>query len=174
MTTPPPIASPETIEALRMLDVFASIGADAFDITHTNLDEEKRGFRPAQTLAQARASLPYLVPSSARRHNNVIVRPRSKATAPIQLDDLTPENLSRIAPVAFLTLQTSPRGTQAWVAVHGVPAGFWARLKEGLNADREASGATRLAGTRNYKLVYAPNFPLVRIVDARPGQVGSP
>lgn len=85
MTTPPPVASPETAEALRMLAVFASVGADAFDITHTNLDEEKRGFR----LAQARASLPYLVPSS------------------IQLDDITPENLSRIAPVAFLTLQTS-------------------------------------------------------------------
>jgi hypothetical protein len=41
-----------------------------------------------------------------------IVRPRSKTTALVQLDDLTPDNLSRIAPVAFLTLQTSLRGTQ--------------------------------------------------------------
>jgi hypothetical protein len=91
MTTPLPVASPETTEALRMFDVFANVGADAFDITHTSLDEEKRGFHPAQTLAQMRASLPYLVPSSARRHNNVIVRPWPKTTALIQLDDLTPE-----------------------------------------------------------------------------------
>jgi hypothetical protein len=74
-------------------------------------------------------------------HNNVIVRPRSKTTALIQLDDLTPENLSRITPVAFLTLQTSPRGTKAWVAVNGAPTGFSARLKEGLNADREPTKA---------------------------------
>lgn len=56
-------------EALRLLDLFASVGAEAFDITHTNLQQEKRGFRPAQSLAQARQSMPYLVPSAARRQN---------------------------------------------------------------------------------------------------------
>jgi hypothetical protein len=64
-------------EALRLLDLFASVGAEAFDITHTNLQQEKRGFRPAQSLAQARQSMPYLVPSAARRQNNLIVRPRA-------------------------------------------------------------------------------------------------
>jgi hypothetical protein len=69
-------------EALRLLDLFASVGAEAFDITHTNLQQEKRGFRPAQSLAQARQSMPYLVPSAARRQNNLIVRPRAGATSP--------------------------------------------------------------------------------------------
>jgi hypothetical protein len=64
-------------EALRLLNLFASVGAEAFDITHTNLQQEKRGFRPAQSLAQARQSMPYLVPSAARRQNNLIVRPRA-------------------------------------------------------------------------------------------------
>jgi len=30
-------------EALRLLNLFASVGAEAFDITHTNLQQEKGG-----------------------------------------------------------------------------------------------------------------------------------
>lgn len=163
-------------EALRLLDLFASVGAEAFDLTHTNLHQEKRGFRPAQTLAQARASMPYLVPSAARRQNNLIVRPRARAgtVALIQLDDLPPDKLARIAPAAFLVLQTSPQGVQAWVAVRDAPKGFAARLKEGAGADREASGATRAAGTANFKPAYAPDFPIVRIVAAQPGHLVAP
>ena len=158
-------------EARRMLDLFESVGAIAFDITHTNLQQEKRGFRPAQTPKQAQESIPYLVPSAARRQNNLIVRPRSKTVTLIQLDDLPVESLSKIDSAAFLTLQTSPAGTQAWVAVKDAPAGFAGRLKEGLGADREASGAVRLAGTENFKASYAPHFPLVTITQAKPGHV---
>jgi hypothetical protein len=157
-------------EALRLLDLFASVGAEAFDITHTNLQQEKRGFRPAQSLAQARQSMPYLVPSAARRQNNLIVRPRAGADVTlVQLDDLAPDALAHIAPAAFLILRTSPRGQQAWVAVTNAPRGFAARLKEGTGADKEASGATRVAGTANFKPAYAPNFPRVRIDAAQPG-----
>ena len=45
-------------EAFRMLDTFASVGATHFDLTHINIDGEKRGFRPHQTLAQLKNSLP--------------------------------------------------------------------------------------------------------------------
>ena len=128
-------------EALRLLDLFASVGAEAFDITHTNLQQEKRGFRPAQSLAQARQSMPYLVPSAARRQNNLIIRPRAGVDVTlVQLDDLAPDALARIAPAAFLILRTSPKGQQAWVAV-----------------------------TANFKTAYAPNFPRVRIDAAQPG-----
>ena len=157
-------------EALRLLDLFASVGAEAFDITHTNLQQEKRGFRPAQSLAQARQSMPYLVPSAARRQNNLIIRPRAGADVTlVQLDDLAPDALARIAPAAFLILRTSPKGQQAWVAVTNAPRGLAARLKEGTGADKEASGATRVAGTANFKSAYAPNFPRVRIDAAQPG-----
>jgi hypothetical protein len=63
---------------------------------------------------------------------------------------------------------------QAWVAVQEPPPGFAARLKEGLRADATASGATRVAGTFNYKEAYAPNFPVVRILDAQSGHVVTP
>lgn len=156
-------------EALRMLEVFASVSATAFDITHTNLAGEKRGFRPAQTVEQTRESIQYLVPSAARRQNNVIIRPRSSTHRLVQLDDLPPESAPRVAPVAFLMLQTSTQGVQAWVAIKDAPAGLAARLKESVGADREASGAVRLAGTQNFKEKYAPSFPVVAITEAKPG-----
>ena len=163
-------AGEPTAEALRLLDLFASVGAEAFDITHTNLQQEKRGFRPGQSLTQARQSMPYLVPSAARRQNNLIIRPRAGADVTlVQLDDLAPDALACIAPAAFLILRTSPRGQQAWVAVTNAPRGFAARLKEGTGADKEASGATRVAGTANFKPAYAPNFPRILIDAAQPG-----
>jgi hypothetical protein len=114
--------------------------------------------------------MPYLVPSAARRQNNLIVRPRAGADVTlVQLDDLAPDALAHIAPAAFLILRTSPGGQQAWVAVTNAPRGFAARLKEGTGADKEASGATRVAGTANFKPAYAPNFPRVRIAAAQPG-----
>ena len=67
-------------------------------------------------------------------------------------------------------MRTNPRGKQAWPAVTNAPQGFAARLKEGTGADKEASGATRIAGTANFKPAYAPpNFPRVRIDADQPG-----
>jgi RepB DNA-primase from phage plasmid len=164
-------ASSCVAEALRMLDLFASVGAESFNITHTDIEQQKRGFRRAQTLSQAKGSMPHLVPAAERRRNNLIVRPLSSAATLVQLDDLSPASLARIAPAAFLALQTSEKGVQAWVAVKDAGPGFSARLKDGLGADREASGSTRLAGTLNFKPRYAPHFPVVRIIDGKPGHV---
>lgn len=160
-----------TREALRMLDLFQSVGAEAFDILHMNLQGGKRGFRPSQTVAQAKESIPYLIPNAARRQNNLIIRPRSKTTTIIQLDDLPAASLPKITAAAFLTLQTSPGSVQAWVAVQDAPIGFAGRLKKGLGADKEASGSVRIAGSRNFKEKYAPAFPVVTILDAKPGHV---
>jgi DNA primase RepB-like protein len=163
-------------EAFRMLDTFASVGATHFDLTHLNLDGEKRGFRPQQTLAQLKNSLPRLFPGATERQNNIIVRPHSDTAQLIQLDDLKADALDRLHDVAFLTLQTSPGNHQAWVAVSDLKKGeetkdFARRLRKGVGADPSASGATRIAGTTNYKRKYEPDFPTVRIVDAAPGRV---
>src|SRR5580698_8311388 len=110
-------------DAFRMLDTFASVGATHFDLTHLNLDGEKRGFRPQQTLAQLKNSLPRLFPGATARQNNIIVRPHSDIAQLIQLDDLKAEGLEKLKDVAFLTLQTSPGNHQAWIAVSGLTAG---------------------------------------------------
>ena len=159
------------LQATRMIDVFESVGVEKFDITHTNIEQEKRGFRPAQTLEQVRGSLPFLVPSAAKRQNNLIVRPRAGAVTLIQLDDLEPINLEEIAPLAFLTLQTSAAGLQAWVAVADAPKGLASRLRRGLLADANASGSVRVAGTQNFKRQYGPAYPIVTILKAIPGRV---
>ena len=163
-------------EAFRMLDTFASVGATHFDLTHLNIDGEKRGFRPRQTLAQLKNSLPRLFPGATERQNNIIVRPHSDTAQLIQLDDLKTDALDRLHDVAFLTLQTSPGNHQAWVAVSGLKKGeetkeFARRLRKGAGADPSASGATRIAGTTNYKRKYEPDFPTVAIVDAAPGRI---
>lgn len=163
-------------EALRMLDTFASVGVQFFDITHTNIEGEKRGFRPKQSLEDTRHSMPFLLDSAPRRQNNVIVRPhRPQAALLIQLDDLNAAALECVAPVAFLILNTSPGNFQAWLAVDNptgaADADFSRRLRKGAGADPTASGATRVAGTRNFKTKYAPEFPVVAITAAEPGRI---
>ena len=165
-------------EAFRMLDTFASVGATHFDLTHINIEGEKRGFRPQQTIHQLKNSLPRLFPGATARQNNIIVRPHSDTTELIQLDDLKSDVLPRVRDVAFLILQTSPGNHQAWVAVSGLKGGeetkeFARRLRKGAGADPSASGATRVAGTVNYKRKYEPDFPEVKIMDATPGRIAT-
>jgi hypothetical protein len=59
----------------QMLDIFASFGVRAFDLTETDLDGRRRSFRPSQEwklLGRWRASL---LESAAARQDNIIVRP---------------------------------------------------------------------------------------------------
>jgi DNA primase RepB-like protein len=163
-------------EALRMLDTFASVGATHFDLTHTNIDGEKRGFRPTQSLSQIKNSMPKLFPGAAERKNNIIIRPLSDKVHFVQLDDLDAAGLSRVGDAAFMTLETSPGNHQAWVAVSGLSTpeeakDFARRLRKGAGADHSASGATRVAGTSNYKRKYEPDFPMVRISASTPGRI---
>jgi hypothetical protein len=169
----------EQDEAFRMLDVFASVGATHFDLTHLDIDGQKRGFRPRQTVGQLKNSLPKLFPGATQRQNNIIVRPYSDKTLIVQLDDLDESGLSRVGEAAFLTLQTSPGNHQAWVAVSGMAdpqdaKDFARRLRKGSGADATASGATRVAGTTNYKRKYEPDFPTVAILNTAPGRVVTP
>src|SRR5580700_857612 len=103
-------------QAQRMLDVFASVGARRFDVTFLDIDGGKRGFRPGQSVAQLRNSLPKLLPGLTERRNSLVVRPHGESATLVQLDDLDTAALRRLEGVAFLTLRTSPGNHQAWVA----------------------------------------------------------
>jgi hypothetical protein len=162
-------------EAVRMLDAFASVGARRFDVTFLDIDGQKRGFRSQQSVMQLRNSLPMLLPGLTERRNSFVVRPHPGDAALVQLDDLDGAALERLKDVAFLTLATSPGNHQAWVAFSGVaPADardLGRRLRKGTGADLSASGATRVAGTVNYKRKYEPEFPTVTVVSATPGRM---
>jgi hypothetical protein len=167
--------NPASQAARAMLDAFKSTGAEHFDITWTTRQGDKAGFRrhrPAETL---RYLLPTMLTTAAKNERNLIVRPISPRAVFIQLDDLSREGLERVKPAAFLGLETSPGNYQAWVAI---PTGqtdkdFARRLRKGAGADDTASGATRVAGSLNFKDKYAPDFPTVQIAYSAPGLMAS-
>jgi len=87
---------------------------------------------------------------------NLIVRPVGPDVVFVQLDDLSAEQLQRVRPAAFLIHATSPGNHQAWIAVEGVAKAeskdFIRRVRKAVgDADKSASGASRLAGTFNFK-----------------------
>jgi len=157
--------------ALEMLDAFASVGAERFDLTFTDAVGEKVGFRGNRPLDQLRAAMPTILQEAAERQHNVIVRPRSTGAALIQLDDLGEDAVERLRPASFLVLHTSPGNYQAWVAVADGDSDFARQLRRGAGADLTASGASRISGSLNYKEKYAPAFPRVETVHLSPGRV---
>jgi hypothetical protein len=159
--------------ALEMLDAFASVGAQRFDLTITDAAGEKVGFRGNRPLDQLRPAMPEILQEAAERKHNVIIRPRSTGVTLIQLDDLGEHMAAWLRPASFLILRTSAGNYQAWVAVAVGDAGFARRLRKGTGADLTASGATRVSSSLNVKEKYAPDFPLVETVHANPGLIAT-
>ena len=102
------------------------------------------------------------------------MRPRGRDVRFIQLDDLAAEKLTALAPAMFLIIETSPGNHQAWLALPGEhDREFARRVRRDAGADITASGATKIAGSLNFKDKYAPNFPRVTIRAAQPGRMTS-
>jgi hypothetical protein len=156
-----------------MLDAFASVGATRFDVTWTNAAGEEQAFRRNSMTAYLARILQAVLDDAAQKQRNVIVRPRGGTGVTfVQLDDLNEEKLARVASAVFLTLETSPGNFQAWAALsENTDKDFVRRFKKGAGADGSASGATRIAGSLNFKDKYAPDFPRVAIREAHPGRM---
>lgn len=160
--------------AQAMFDALSSVGVERCDVTFTALDGTKVGFRPKQPIPSLRRAVFPILQDTADRQQNFIVRPCPHPRAVlIQLDDLDTRHVERVKPAAFMTLQTSPGNYQAWVAVEkeGLPDDFARRLRKGAGADPSASGATRVAGSINFKSKYAPAFPTVELAHVSPGKI---
>jgi RepB DNA-primase from phage plasmid len=158
--------------ARTMLDTFASVGATGFDVTLTNRAGDKERFQRGVGLADLARTLPHMLDEATAKERNVIVRPHGPGVTFIQLDDLAADQLPRLAPAVFLALETSPGNFQAWLALNGKEdKEFARRLRKGTGADATASGATRVAGSLNFKDKYAPEFPRVAIREARAGHM---
>ena len=158
-------------EAWRMLDLFASLGVSRFDLTQTDLEGHKCDYRAAQTIEALRGWMPGLLATAIERRQNLILRPKPGRAELVQLDDLRGTMLERVREAAFLILTTSRGNHQAWVAVRDCGGDFARRLRRGSGADPSASGATRMAGSVNFKRQYAPDFPTVQILEAKPGRI---
>ena len=185
-------------EAFRMLDIFASCGAQSFLVTKTELEwkgHKKVKWGKPYSLQALRGKLPQMLRTADIKRpvtlpegqvvmagENVIIRPTGPGVVFVQLDDLkTQEQIERVRPAACVIHETSPGNHQAWIAVSGVPAGkeefkeFTRRVRKAVGGnDKSASHATRLAGTENWKAKYLPNPPTVRILEAHPGLIMTP
>lgn len=179
-------------EAQRMLDVFTSVGARSFFVTKLDILQNKL-WAKSYTAPELQEKVPYMVRTAAITNlmklsetqtiaagENLIVRPTGPNVTLAQLDDLKGEQLDRIKPASFLILETSPSNYQAWIAVSPKPYDKEAekdivrRIRKAVGeTDKSASGATRIAGTINWKVKYAPEFPTVTITHAVPGRVMS-
>jgi hypothetical protein len=160
--------------ALEMLEAFASVGAQTFDLTLTNLQGQKMRFRKSVPLDALRQTLPNQIEDATRQQQNVIVRPHSLRAVFIQLDDLNDQAVGRLKPVSFLSLKTSPGNYQSWIAITDkVDEDFPRRLRKGAGADASASGATRVAGSLNFKDKYSPAFPRVEVAHVAAGRVAN-
>ena len=161
-------------EAQALLDIFASVGADHFDVTRTTAAGDKDWFRRGVSLADLARTLPAMLDAATAEQRNVIVRPHGAGVSFLQLDDLAADKLPALSPAVFLTLETSRGNFQAWLALPGrEDKDFARRVRKGTGADATASGATRVSGSLNFKDKYAPNFPRVTIREARPGHLTS-
>lgn len=189
---------PDLNAAFKMLDIFASCGAQSFVVTKTGLEwpgHKALKWGKTYPIETLREQLPAIVRTSAIRRpvklpddsealagENVIIRPISPGVAFVQLDDLkTQEQIDRVRPAAFIIHETSPGNRQAWIAASGVPEGkeqfkeFTRRVRRAVGAnDKAASHATRLAGTENWKAKNLPNPPTVTILEAHPGRIMTP
>ena len=159
--------------AIAMLNAFASVGVHVFDVTLTNIDGKKQRFEPNRGLDELRRMIGKRLEGAVGLRLNFIIRPRSAGLSLIQLDDLDQAKADRLARYAFMVLCTSAGNYQAWVAIKDPPAGFALRLKRRAGADPTASGATRIAGSLNFKPKYAPEFPVVTITHTDAGKVAT-
>jgi hypothetical protein len=183
---------PDAAEARRMLDICASVGATAVDVTWTTSANEPRRYDEDVGLADFGRSLPGILDTATRQRRNVIIRPHGPGVTLLQLDDLTTAShqiaispmgglafgtrkLTELAAESFGILETSPGSFQAWLAFQGrLDKDYARRVRKGTGADTGASGATRIPGSFNFKAAYAPEktgrptYPLVTIRAAQP------
>ena len=158
-----------------MLDTFASVGADRFDLTITDLHGDKVQFSRGLRLGALSRILPDQLATTAQQLQNIIIRPQGTGIQFVQLDDLTAAAVDRVQVFTFMTLETSLGNHQAWLVLQpSASDDFVRRLRKGVGADPSASGATRVAGSLNFKAKYAPDFPRVLITSSVPGLIVTP
>jgi hypothetical protein len=160
-------------QATTMIEAFESVGTLAFDVTLLNQEGEKTDFTPEVSSECLEASLLDLLHNCQQAQLNIIIRPKSNKSniRYVQLDDLNNARLEKVESFSVLTIETSPANHQAWLAIENASDEIVRRLKKGIGADVSASGATRIAGSFNFKKKYAPNYPCVKLHTINKGRI---
>jgi hypothetical protein len=127
--------------------------------------------RPGTSLEEIYHTIERVLREAEHNQYNVIIRPRLATALLIQLDDFTAEQAAYVQPFAFMTVCTSPGNYQVWLAVSDGPnesdkeaaKQIRTRMRRGTCADHSATGAVRIAGSKNFKPKHAPTFPIIEL-----------
>ena len=135
-------------EARAMIDIFASVGATRFEVTWTNANGDPRKYEKSVSLVDLKRRLPAILDGATANQRNIIVRPHGDGVTFIQLDDLKADQLARVAPAVFLTLEGFARkfsGRAGCDAGAAEGQGFCAPVQERRRRrrDRERRNARR-------------------------------
>jgi len=192
-SVPPPDAPPEFASKkpeIAALEVFESVGAFSFDVTHLHdpspRKDKTRGYEIVDGGEFRGKLVRYLemnkVEQAGGEYWSMAVRPRSERVTFWQVDDATRETCERLRAVSFLQIETSPGNYQCWLAIGDE------REKEELDATRKrflrvvsriggnggSYGALRWPGSVNHKPERNQadgSQPTVRIVHLEMGRV---
>jgi hypothetical protein len=159
-------------DARLMITAFQTAGADYFDVTLKNLVGEKVKFHRSLAVRSLRDKLAAVMEQAELESLSVIIRPRSRASLFIQLDDINANAVQLIRGFSCLVLETSPENYQSFVVIPRVSGkaeeeSIRRQLIQAVGADEGATGAARLAGSLNVKDKHrSPDgrFPRVRLV----------
>ena len=88
---------PDHVEARRMLDLRASVGAAGVDVTWTTAAGLPRRYDENVSLADFARTLPQILDDATRLRRNLIIRPHGPEVTLLQLDDLKAEQLPAVA-----------------------------------------------------------------------------
>jgi hypothetical protein len=190
---PPPETVPEfasKMPEIAALDVFESVGASDFEVTHLHdpspKKDKKRKYKPVGA-AGFRENLEAYIEMSRTEHAggeywSMAVRPRSERVVFWQVDEATRATCGRYRAVSFLQIETSPDNYQCWLAISDE------REEEELDAARArllsvvketggnggSYGALRWPGSTNHKPERKQadgTQPVVRITHLEMGRV---
>jgi hypothetical protein len=163
------------------LDLLSSVGASEFLVT---MKDEETGKATADnvSLRELVTKLPEYVERNADGIESFIVRPKNAAL--IQLDDCTPAERNRVAPMAFMAIETSEANYQTWLALpEETSDDERKRVRDRLlrgewrtSANVGAGGALRFPGSLNCKPERRRadgSLPRVRLVQAAYGRFTS-
>lgn len=159
---------PTLTHAFQMLEAFESVGTKFFGVTYKKEGEPPQFKRLA--IGLLKASLASRLRTCEANGASFIVRPYPDDEL-VQLDDLDSKGITQVIDYAFLVIQTSQNSYHAWLRVENVTREIRHRLNKGVGADSGASRASRLAGSRNLKPEYGPDYPRVRLVHTEPGLI---
>jgi hypothetical protein len=101
----------EADKAIAMLNLFASVGAQRFDVTFTDIEGRKLskgGFLPNRHISELRRTVGSLLREGAAAQHNIIIRPRSTRASFIQLDDPPPASIEQGPPLFSFTAPVQP------------------------------------------------------------------